>query len=234
MWQLISGSVLGYACHTQCSNLPCRAKLGEFGGGKPFKLSLTVHHALFDDLRSFQRPFVCVKYGDEERTKETELADWDKGQSAWAWRETLTVEVSPSNDITVSILSKAKYDLWLASLSLTSKRVGDVKFQVASILPKLRMEDRDSDGMGYFSPPISFDVNEGGRSVGKVFISFGTKTAPANLRKESAEQGWCAIAGPGSFGEGIMALTTPRSDYGDEESEAPLSYRPPAALRAVL
>ena len=78
---------------------------------------------------------MLVKYGDEERAKETEFADWDGEKKAWAWRETLTVEVSFYSDITVSIQSTTKYDLWLASLSLTTKRVGEVSFPVAPPAP---------------------------------------------------------------------------------------------------
>merc|ERR1719379_467540 len=71
---------------------------------------------------------------------------------------------------------------------MTSQRMGEVCFPVASVLPKLRMEDRDVDGMIYTTQIVPFDAVEGGKNVGRIYLSFETKTPPP---RKSGKGGCC-------------------------------------------
>jgi len=135
-----------------------------------------------------QRPFARVTVND--KTKETELGDWAKDTGEWRFREILTLEVSPSDEITVQLYCATKYELWLASLSLTSRRVGEVCFPVSGVLPKLRQEDRDTEGIFYVTPVLSFDTVYDGRNTGRVFLSFETTQAPPSTKAHIDR--WCS------------------------------------------
>merc|ERR1719162_845431 len=116
----------GYACATGCNNLPCRARLAE--RGRSFKLSILIHSASLNEmdgpgLVQNERPFVGITVGDKK--KETELGDWSKEKGQWCFREIMTLEVSPCDELTLVVTCSTRYSLWLATVSLTSRRLGE-------------------------------------------------------------------------------------------------------------
>merc|ERR1719277_501310 len=189
--------VAGYASRTSCAELaPCRSA-GLALGGRPFKLSFCIHSANFEDLGdASSRPFVCVSVGD--RTKRTELGDMSQDGKEWRFREALTLEVWPREEVVVSVHFTQQYDLVVAALALSSKLVGEACFPVSMVLPKLNMEDRDIDGMLYVTPRVSFDLISGGAKRGRALVSVETKQPPAALQsaRGAASDAWCNLGTP--------------------------------------
>lgn len=195
MWQWATGLLAGYACRSHCGEGPCRAKLSTRLGSRPFKLSLCIHSAHLDKLAGpglvqNQRPYVCVTVGD--KTKETELGDWSKEANEWRFREVITFEVNENDEVSVGIFCTTKYHLWVASVSLTSHRVGEVCFPISAILPRLRQEDRDTEGIFYITPVLAFDAIHDGKNNGRVFASFETTQPPP---QKGSRDGWCNFSG---------------------------------------
>lgn len=181
MWQTAVSFLAGYACHSQCASLPLSARLKTGSDSRPFKLSIVIHSAAVDKISrpglvQDQRPFVVIRVGD--RSKETELGDWSKDKQQWCFKEVLTIEVGLSDEIWVDVSSNTKYDFWVASVQTTSSRLGEANFPVNSVLPRLKPEDRDADGIVWASPIIPIDVREDGNVTGRVYLSFETNQAP--------------------------------------------------------
>jgi len=193
MFQAVASFFAGYACRHQCVNPPCSARLNT--PGRSFKLSVVVHSASLaavdgPGLVHNQRPLVGLSVG--ERTKETELGDWSKEKGQWSFREVITLVVNVDDEMCLFVSSSTRYNLYVASISLTSQRKGEFCIPVAAVLPKLKMEDRDAEGMVYTTPVIGFDVVMGGRVTGRVFLSFETKTPPPTRKGVDADRccGW--------------------------------------------
>lgn len=186
----------GFACRSQCGPIPCHAELTS-RASRPFKLSLYLHSARLYELGAGpgllqdQRPFVRVAIGD--KTKETELGDWVKESNTWRFREVLTFEVSPGDDITVFLCCSTRYDLWVASLALTSRCVGEVRFPVSAALQRLRLEDCDTEGIFYVTPMMQLETASSGRNMGQVLMSFRTMQPPPH--KAGHLERWCGTEG---------------------------------------
>jgi len=174
---------MGYACRSHCSDMPCRARLTSKGRG--FKLSVLVHSATLEALDGpgvlqNQRPYVAVSVGD--KVKETELADWSKERGQWRLNEVITVEVHEDDELSVVVSCSSRYDLLVAQLALTSRQLGGFCVPISQVLPRLKQEDRDVEGIVYATPVIPFDVTQEGRPAGRVHISFETKSPPPTIK----------------------------------------------------
>ncbi|CAK8994963.1 unnamed protein product [Durusdinium trenchii] len=109
----------------------------------------------------------------------------------WTFREILTVEVYPDEEVCISICCSQQVDLLVAALSLASKCVGEVCVPVASVLPQLVMEDRDLEGVVYATPQIGFDLLKDGVKTGRCYMSFETKHPPPRV---AISETWCAFS----------------------------------------
>mmetsp|Transcript_37447 Transcript_37447/g.69847 ORF Transcript_37447/g.69847 Transcript_37447/m.69847 type:complete len:221 (-) Transcript_37447:43-705(-) len=198
MIQSALGFVAGYACRAQCGSFPCAASCKGAANTRPFKLSIVVHSASVEriggpGLVQDQRPYVSIRIND--KLKETELGDWSAEKEQWCFREAITLEVAPNDEIFVAVSCSTKYDFWLASVQLTSTKIGEACFPVFSVLPHLRQEDRDEDGLVWSSPIIPFDVRDDGTSSARTYLSFETTQAPtANPRIHKFSEGCCQIS----------------------------------------
>jgi len=128
---------------------------------------------------------VGITVGDKK--KETELGDWSKERGQWCFREVITVEVHMTEEIAVVVDASKLYNLFVAKVSVQNHRVGELCFPVASVLNRLRAEDRDTEGLIYATPVMSFDITQEGRVAGRVYLSFETKNPPPSLKKGDAD-----------------------------------------------
>lgn len=163
--------------------MPCRARLA--APSKSFKLVIIVHTATLNEvdgpgLVQNQRPFVAVNVG--EKTKETELGDWSRQRGQWLFSEAITMELCAQDEVAISVSCSKQYNLVVANFSLTSHCVGELCFPVTAVLPRLRMEDRDAEGMVYATPIVGFDFVQSGKVMGRVFMSFETNTPPPSRK----------------------------------------------------
>eukprot|EP00931_Biecheleriopsis_adriatica_P107356 TRINITY_DN81700_c0_g1_i1.p1 TRINITY_DN81700_c0_g1~~TRINITY_DN81700_c0_g1_i1.p1 ORF type:complete len:222 (+),score=47.37 TRINITY_DN81700_c0_g1_i1:79-744(+) len=193
MFQSAMGFIAGYACRAQCGGMPCAASL-KSGHTRPFKLSIVIHSATVEKISSpgvvqDQRPYVVVRIGD--KVKETELGDWSKEKEQWCFREVITLEVIPGDEVSLAVYSSTKYDFWLAAVQLTSTKIGEACFPVSSVMPRLNPEDRDADGIVYTTPVIPFDVRDDGDTTARMYLSFETTQAPQNPRGYKLNGGCC-------------------------------------------
>lgn len=218
--QVVEGGLAflaGYACRANCS-LPCQTRLASLG--RPFKLSVVVHSANLSALEGGpglvqrQRPYVGISVG--ERTKETELGDWSREKGQWCFRETITVVVEPDMEILLVASCSTQYDLYVAAVSLNSRRLGVVCFPVSALLPRLRAEDRDADGLVYATPIMDFDVVLEGRFAGRIHLSFETLTPPPPSQKPSDRDQCCGMSKEGGYTyRGEDDVSTAASSSGD-------------------
>eukprot|EP00438_Fugacium_kawagutii_P023812 Skav204933 [mRNA] locus=scaffold2514:52338:57122:+ [translate_table: standard] len=109
--------------------------------------------------------------------RETELGDWCTEKEQWCFRE--------------AVSSSTKYDFWLASVQLTNTKIGEACFPVFSVMPRLKPEDRDEDGIVWSSPIIPFDVREDGVTTARTYLSFETMQAPITSRQHRPSEGGC-------------------------------------------
>jgi len=86
------------------------------------------------------------------------------------------VKVNATDRIHASISYTSGYSLF--SSSSASRLIGQWSLSVSEILPRLRVQDRDTEGLVYASPVIGFDIVQDGKMAGRVFLSFETKTPP--------------------------------------------------------
>eukprot|EP00929_Paragymnodinium_shiwhaense_P118874 TRINITY_DN90774_c0_g1_i1.p1 TRINITY_DN90774_c0_g1~~TRINITY_DN90774_c0_g1_i1.p1 ORF type:complete len:268 (-),score=62.79 TRINITY_DN90774_c0_g1_i1:135-938(-) len=206
MWVASSAAsfLAGYTCRSGCGALPCKGQWRAGSAGRPFKLSIIVHSATLEDVSSpgmvhDQRPYVSLRVGD--KTKETELGDWDKEKSLekgrWYFRETITLEVSITDELHLDVSCSTKYELWVASITLNSTHIGEVAFPVFSVFPKMKPEDRDDAGIVYATPVIPIDVSHKGKITARLYLSFETNQAPPSRSKHSREdQCWSSCEEP--------------------------------------
>jgi hypothetical protein len=134
---------------------------------------------------------MIVSVGDKK--KETELGDWSKEKGQWCFREVITMEVNPTEELSVVVDSSKRYNLYVASVSVQNHKVGELCFPVASVLNRLRAEDRDTEGLIYATPVISFDITQEGKVTGKIYLSFETKSPPQSLKKGDVDR-CCGLA----------------------------------------
>ncbi|CAE8648310.1 unnamed protein product, partial [Polarella glacialis] len=181
---------MGYMSKSHCGDLmPCRAALA--WKGKPFKLSFCMHSVTVegaDISSSSSKPFLTVSTGDKK--KQTEQGDWSKADGRWTFREVLTMEVCPDEEACISLVCNQQLDLVVAALSLPSFSVGEVCVPIASVIPQLRMEDRDIEGLVYVTPNIGFDLLKDGVKTGRAYVSFETKQPPATASKGGQTDAW--------------------------------------------
>merc|ERR1712012_1428644 len=98
------------------------------------------------------------------------------------------------------------------------KRIGEISLPVPQILQRLKVEDRDADGIMYATPVIQFDVRSEGRHVGFLFLSFETQTAPPSQKMLDADNCcWpeaCSVEGRlACIGEDSASTCTPESTH---------------------
>jgi len=193
MLQAGAAFLTGYACRTSCASLPCHARFNT--PGRTVKLSIVVHSATLaqvdgGSLFQNQRPFVGVTAGD--CTKETEHGDWSREKGHWCFREMITVVANVNEDLAVFVSCSTKYNLYVASVSLTSRRMGEICLPVTQILSRLKVEDRDAEGLIYVTPVLDLDVTQDGKQTGRLRLSFETKTAPPSHKHMDADRccGW--------------------------------------------
>jgi len=194
MFQAGLGFVGGYIAGSSCASLPCHAQLSV--PGRSFKLSVVVHSATLKDVEGGglienQRPLIGVSVGD--RAKETELGDWSREKGHWHFKEAVTLIVDVNDDLSVYVSTSTRYNLVLANVSLTNRRLGETTLPVPQIVSKFKAEDRDCDGIMYATPVIPFEIVAPGGPVGKIHLSFETATAPPSGKLIDADQ--CCWAG---------------------------------------
>eukprot|EP00439_Symbiodinium_sp_Y106_P055945 s2123_g7.t2 len=208
MLQSAASFLAGYAFRAQCGSFPCAASCKGAANTRPFKLSIVIHSAAVEKiggpgLVQDQRPYVSIRIND--KLKETELGDWSSEKEQWCFREVITLEVVPTDEVFVAVSSSTKYDFWLASVQLTSTKIGEACFPVFSVIPRLRQEDalpcskifldRDEDGMVWSSPIIPFDVRDDGTTTARTYLSFETTQAPGNNpRSHKISEGCCQMS----------------------------------------
>mmetsp|Transcript_6225 Transcript_6225/g.14109 ORF Transcript_6225/g.14109 Transcript_6225/m.14109 type:complete len:221 (-) Transcript_6225:45-707(-) len=194
MLQSALGFLAGYACRAQCGSFPCAASCKGSANARPFKLSIVLHSATVEKISGpglvqDQRPYITIRIND--KLKETELGDWCSDKEQWCFREVITLEVVPTDEIFVAVSSSTKYDFWLASVQLTNTKIGEACFPVFSVMPRLKPEDRDENGIVFSSPIIPFDVREDGVTTARTYLSFETMQAPMTSRQHRPSEGGC-------------------------------------------
>merc|ERR1712178_280627 len=100
----------------------------------------------------------------------------------WIFTEALTVEVNSKDEISISVSCASSYNI----LSASPRSSGASSFPVSEVLPRLRVDDRASEGIVYATPVIGYDLIEDKRAVGRIFLSFETKT-PVPLMRQTDE-----------------------------------------------
>eukprot|EP00927_Polykrikos_kofoidii_P051190 TRINITY_DN44997_c0_g1_i1.p1 TRINITY_DN44997_c0_g1~~TRINITY_DN44997_c0_g1_i1.p1 ORF type:complete len:289 (+),score=66.73 TRINITY_DN44997_c0_g1_i1:94-960(+) len=228
MIQWVSSFAVGLTARSTCGDLaPFRAANLALGG-RPFKISVCIHSVSLggnggDSFAKTQRPFVNVGTGD--KTKRTELGDWSPETGEWRFLETLTLEVKGTDELVLSVQCAQQVDLVVAALQLSARCLGEAIVVMPSLMQKMRMEDRDIDGMMYVTPSIGFDLILDGAKAGRIFASFETKQAPPPQKAERVDP-WCAFGNTGSRrGCGVDGdddcgrMVTVRHDLGRAASE---------------
>jgi hypothetical protein len=187
MLQLASSFVVGFWAKASCDLAPRVS-----WRGRSFKLSFSIQSASLPSTDgSGQRPFVTISAGD--RTKKTEVGTWNKERGEWLFREVITLEVTPDEEVTVTVSRAQQYDLVVAAVELASDLVGEVCFPVASALPRLKAEDRDLDGLMFVTDVIGFDLLSKGAKTGRVYISMETKSPPSQRISDKSSSGTARI-----------------------------------------
>jgi hypothetical protein len=130
------------------------------------------------------RPFVTVLCGDKK--KKTELGTWSQQQGEWQFKEAITLEVTPEEEICIQVSCSQQYDLVLAAVELSASLIGEVCFPVSSVLPKLAGEDRDVDGFVHATPVLGFDLLSKGTQSGRIYMSVETRHLPSQSGGKSS------------------------------------------------
>lgn len=181
MLNAITASVAGLTARSLCDNFPCRLSRAR---GRTFKMGFCIHTVCFDERdvandrlpTGSRRPFVSVTVGD--RSKDTELGEVSQFRGQWSFREMVTLEAGLDEDVTIAVKVSQEYDLLFAALALNTDELCEVSFPMACVLPRLKMEDRDVEGLIYTTEPVRFDLSKDGRRVGRACVSFETRTPP--------------------------------------------------------
>merc|ERR1712129_21570 len=99
-------------------------------------------------------------------------------EGMWFFGESLTMEVTPRDDVLISVSCNKQYDLVVAAVALATTTVGQICIPMASVIPLLKMEDRDMDGLVYATQEVAFDLLKDGAKIGKFVAAFETKKPP--------------------------------------------------------
>lgn len=187
MFGVVSSAAIGFFAKASCDLVP---KVS--WRSNTFKLSFVISSfsPSSQDNASAQRPFVTVIAGDNK--KKTELATWCQQQGEWQFSETITLEVAPEEEVTIQVSCAQQYSLGLAAVELASSLIGEVCFPVSSVVPKLRAEDRNYDGIMHTTEAIGFDITAKGARTGRVYVAMETRSPPSAQKKGSS--GVMAIA----------------------------------------
>mmetsp|Transcript_63 Transcript_63/g.195 ORF Transcript_63/g.195 Transcript_63/m.195 type:complete len:206 (+) Transcript_63:1-618(+) len=156
-------------------------------GGPTFKLSAciqgfqnadegTVASSSSRGPKPGSRPFVTLSCG--QRSKQTEVGDWADDERRFRFDEALTLEVNAESEVCVSLSCSQEYDLFVAALDLRPTRIGEACFPVSSVLSELVKKETDLDGFVYASQTIGLDLYKEGAKVGRLHLSFETKSLP--------------------------------------------------------
>merc|ERR1719310_1385855 len=87
-----------------------------------------------------------------------------------------------TEEMSLVVDASKRYNLYVASVSVNSQRVGELCFPVASVMPRLRAEDRDAEGLIYATPVMGYDITQEGKITGRVYLSFETKNPPPSSK----------------------------------------------------
>jgi hypothetical protein len=159
-----------------------------------FNLSVLVHSATLDEAQGpgfmqNKQPVVAVSVGN--MTQETEGAQWSKEKGQWCFLEAITVEINSKDEISVAVLCETSFNLLPSNQSI--HKVGACVVPVSEVLPRLRVEDRAAEGMVYVTPVIGYDLIEDRKAVGRLYLSFETKT-PVSMFGRTDETGISSMA----------------------------------------
>jgi len=116
--------------------------------------------------------------------------------------EAVTVEVNSKDQISVGVACTGGYNL------LSTSACGNIAFHVSEVLPRLRVDDRASEGLVYATPVIGYDLIEDRKAVGRIFLSFETKTPVPLMRHQTDESALSSLGtdalwqGPASWKPG--------------------------------
>jgi len=202
----VSSFALGAMTQVDCTSpCPCRAKFA--CGGQRFKLGVCIRSVRLTSralLAQFsgQRPYLTVSAG--EKTKTTELGRWSPDKEQWSFQDILMLEVGLSDEVCVCLQFFQEYDLLVATLALSAHHAGECCFPVAPVLPHLRLEDRDAEGIAYVSPSLGFDIRKDGARWGRADISFETMSPPPG---QEGPRHWCGFRDRQQVQEGVTDLT---------------------------
>merc|ERR1712232_168531 len=106
----------------------------------------------------------------------------ERGQ--WSFKQAVLPNVQAKDTIDVSV--ECRTNLPIVGGITGPSRVGCFVIRLMEVLPRLRVHDRDADGLVYASQVINFDVVQDAHIVGHVFLSFETKS-PVALRHKSED-----------------------------------------------
>merc|ERR1712217_599946 len=70
--------------------------------------------------------------------------------------------------------------LLIAALDLRPKCAGEACLPVARVLPQLKQEERDFDGIVHASPAFGIDLLNEGLKIGRLYMTFETKQLPSS------------------------------------------------------
>jgi hypothetical protein len=178
MLNIVSSAAMGFFAKASCDMVP---KVS--WRSNAFKLSFCISSyqpPSQDNHKLAQRPFVTVVTSDKK--KKTELGTWSQQQGEWQFRETITLEVMPDEEVTIQVCCSQQYDLGIAALELASSVVGEVCFPVSSVLPKLQPEERDLDGFMHATQVMGFDLLSKGARTGRLYVSMETRQLPSQQK----------------------------------------------------
>merc|ERR1740121_3497670 len=119
---------------TQCSEIvPCKPALAVNRG--LFKMcfcirSISLQGKEGSRASSANRPFITIAIAD--KSKSTEMGEY-REEGTWYFGESLTMEVTPRDEVLISVLCNQQYDLMLAAVQLAARSVGQVCIPVASV-----------------------------------------------------------------------------------------------------
>jgi len=204
------------SCHTTC--LSGKREINR--ATRAFNLSILVHSVQLEEmdgagLVQTQQPFVSIGVGDSSR--ETEIGFWNKEKGQWTFREAIMMEVTTGDVIDVGVSSAPRYKL-VASIQ-APRCVAERRVSVVEVLPRLRTDDRDADGIVYATPVIGFDLARDGKTVGRAFLSFETKT-PLPLYCQHAETAGLTDFGSGADWDGPLGWDAKTAGLTDFDSGA--------------
>jgi len=120
-----------------------------------------------------QKPSITVAGGDREL--ETHFGEWSPDKGQWCFREAVELKVQRHGALAVAVAATTTLPL-IGSVGTPPRRVAETRISIQEILPRLRVQDRDSEGLVYCTPVVGFPLAKGAVDTGLVYLSFETKT----------------------------------------------------------